>query len=98
MRLVLGPKQFVWALVEPMARNYIKDTDGELGYQPINLIITQKDLKPVEIELSEWPAWAQKQINTSVSSGQLIDLDAKIRESKPEVAAEESKGKSSKKK
>jgi hypothetical protein len=49
LELSLG-NQYVWALSHPMAKDFIKVSD-EPGYQEVNLILSQSNPGPVEIEL-----------------------------------------------
>lgn len=77
LELSLGT-QFVWALVEPRGKEFIKVTRKEKGYQEVNLILTQSHPGPVKIHLEDFPAWAQKQIKAAVRSGQLINTGDKI--------------------
>lgn len=84
LELSLG-NQFVWALVEPLAKEYIKDTE-ELGYQNTNLILSQGNPGPVEVELEKLPEWAKIQVITAIKSGQLINTGDKITKvSEPKV-------------
>ena len=76
LSLTLGD-QFVWALVQPVATEYIKEA-SEPGYQALNLILTQSNPGPVEIELDDYPKWAQTQIKSAIQSGQLINTGDKI--------------------
>lgn len=76
LNLSLG-NQIVWALVQPMAVEYIKDSP-EPGYQSVNLILSQSSPGPVDVELEDYPKWAQLQIQTAIQSGQLINTGDKI--------------------
>lgn len=104
LELSLNKKHFVWALVHPMSREHIKITNNERGYQKVNLIFTQQYPGPVEVELEDFPTWAQKQILSAVKSGQLINTGDKIEPvlepeklDKPAKAEGKSTGKGSKK-
>jgi hypothetical protein len=76
LELSLG-NQFVWALVEPLSKEFIKDVQ-ELGYQRTNLILSESNPGPVKIELETLPAWAKAQVITAIKSGQLINTGDKI--------------------
>lgn len=76
LSLSLG-NQIVWALVQPVATEYIKDSP-EPGYQSVNLILSQSNPGPVEVVLEDYPSWAQEQIQSAVESGQLIHTGDKI--------------------
>jgi hypothetical protein len=78
LSLSLG-NQIVWALVQPLAMEYIKEAP-EPGYQSVNLILTQSNPGPTEIELESYPQWAQLQIHSAIQSGQLINTGDKISE------------------
>ena len=55
LKLSLGD-QFVWALVQPTARAFIKETD-ESGYQATQLILSQSQPGPVEVVYENLPGW-----------------------------------------
>ena len=77
LQLSLG-NQFVWALVNPLGKGFIKETRHERGFQEVNLIFTQSQPGPVKIYLDDYPAWAQTQIKSAIRSGQLRSTGAKI--------------------
>lgn len=77
LELSLG-NQFVWALCEPHAKEFIKVTRAELGFQQANLILSQANPGPVKIHLEDFPTWAQLQIKSAVRSGQLVNTGDKI--------------------
>ena len=77
LQLSLG-NQFVWALCEPRAKEFIKVTRLEPGYQECNLILTQAHPGPIDIDLDHFPGWAQLQIKSAIRSGQLINTGDKI--------------------
>lgn len=84
LQLTLG-NQFIWALVEPLAKEYIKEAD-EVGYQSTNLILTQSNPGPVEVELEALPKWARVQVITAIKSGQLVNTGDKIfKASEPQI-------------
>lgn len=85
LELSLAPAQFVWALAEPISRQFIKNTRNELGYQDLNLILSQSNPGPVKVDLANYPEWAQKQIHLAIQSGQLVDTSVKIEDVKPQV-------------
>ena len=84
LQLTLG-SQFVWALVRPLGKEYVKVTNSEKGYQNVNLILTQASPGPVKVRLEDFPVWAQMQIKSAVRSGQLINTGDKI-DAAPESA------------
>lgn len=88
LKLSLGD-QFVWALVQPTARDFIKETD-ESGYQATQLILSQSQPGPVEVVYENLPGWAQKQVAEAIKSGQLTNAGDKI-EAKAEKKAEAKK-------
>ena len=88
LKLSLGD-QFVWALVQPTARAFIKETD-ESGYQATQLILSQSQPGPVEVVYENLPGWAQKQVAEAIKSGQLTNAGDKI-EAKAEKKAEAKK-------
>ena len=88
LKLSLGD-QFVWALVQPTARAFIKETD-ESGYQATQLILSQSQPGPVEVVYENLPGWAQKQVAEAIKSGQLTNAGDKI-EAKVEKKAEAKK-------
>lgn len=91
LELSLG-NQFIWALVHPTAREHVKITNGEPGYQDINLMFSQSYPGPVKVHMEDFPVWAQVQIKTAVKSGQLINtgdkIDAVIEPSKSDKSVE----------
>lgn len=89
LQLSLG-SQFVWALVHPHAKEYVKISESEIGYQDVNLILTQANPGPVKIALEDYPTWAQAQIKTAVRSGQLINTGDTIDEVLEPVAVAKS--------
>lgn len=76
LKLSLGD-QFVWALVQPTARAFIKETD-ESGFQATQLILSQSQPGPVEVVYENLPGWAQKQVAEAIKSGQLTNAGDKI--------------------
>jgi hypothetical protein len=76
LSLSLG-NQIVWALVQPLAMEYIKEA-SEPGYQSVNLILTQSNPGPTDVDLEKYPKWAQLQIHSAIQSGQLINTGDKI--------------------
>jgi hypothetical protein len=76
LELSLGD-QFIWALVEPLGKEYIKSAD-EPGYQGLNLILSQDNPGPISIELEALPSWAKTQVLTAIKGGQLINTGDKI--------------------
>jgi hypothetical protein len=85
LQLSLG-EQFVWALVQPMTKGFIKETD-EFGFQETQLILSQAQPGPVEIVYEDLPQWAQIQVVHAIRSGQLTNAGDKI-ESKAEGKVE----------
>jgi len=90
LKLSLPQDRFVWALVHPISQEYIHLNEG-VGYQECKLIISQADVQPVEIDLDEYPQWAQTMILTSIRSGELVntgDPIEKIKEAKEDISIE----------
>lgn len=81
LKLGLPTGKVVWALAHPVSKEYIHGQSG-VGYQQDKLIITGET--PVEIELDDFPKWAQAQIVTSIHTGELINTgESHIRQKKP---------------
>lgn len=77
LELSLGKDQFVWAVVNPLGKSHIK-TSPEPGYQTTNLILSQSNPGPVQVELEEYPSWAKAQIIKGINGGQLVNTGDKI--------------------
>ena len=71
LKLSLPKGKVVWALAHPVSRNYIHEVRG-VGYQECQLIVTEKD-QPVEVNLDDYPTWAQSMIITSLGRGDLVN-------------------------
>lgn len=88
LKLSLPEDRFIWALSHPVGKGYIHHNDGT-GYQECKLIISQADNQPVEIDLENYPKWAQSMIKNSIRAGELINDGDPIDESKRETKQEE---------
>lgn len=101
LKLSLPEDRFVWALVHPVSNEYIHSNEG-VGYQECKLIISQADAQPVEVNLDEYPEWAQVMILTSIKSKELVntgDSIQEIKKAKEDVSIKEvKKSKTTKKK
>ena len=102
LELQLAPKTFVWSLVNPSdPKKFLKQTN-EPGYAAIGLILSQQTPGPVEVVYEDLPTWAQKQVQTAIRSGQIINTGDKIESpAEPvttEKAAKDSETKTSSKK
>ena len=87
LKLGLPTGKVVWALAHPVSREYIHDQSG-VGYQAQQLIVTET-AQPVEIELDDYPRWAQAQIVTSIHRGELINTgESHIRKKKSQEKKE----------
>jgi len=82
LKLGLPTGKVVWALAHPVSKEYIHGQSG-VGYQEDKLIITGDML--VEIELDDYPRWAQAQIVTSINRKELVNTgESHIRPKKSE--------------
>jgi hypothetical protein len=77
LKLSLSKDRFLWALVHPLGKNFIKPS-VEPGYQEVNLILSQSNPGPIAIDLEDYPDWARKQIVTAVKGGQLLNTGDKL--------------------
>jgi len=83
LKLSLPEDRFVWALSHPTSREYIHQHNAA-GYQECNLIISQENVQPVEVNLDDYPKWAQMMIRTSIRSGLLLNSGDSLDEVKLE--------------
>ena len=81
----------------PIVLEYIHNQYG-VGFQDCNLIITQANLEPVEVNLDDYPEWAQDMIITSIKTGELINTGESIKPKKEEESVPTKKKKVAKKK
>ena len=88
LKLSLPESKMLWALNNPVSNEYIKSEGGK-GYQDCSLIITHLMEQPVEVELNEYPQWAQVMIKTAVHRGDLINTGESIVAKPAEAKAEE---------
>jgi len=81
LKLSLPKDKYIWALSNPVSNEYIQDNDG-IGFQKCNLIIAAADKQPVEINIEDYPRWAQSMIKRGIRTGQLINtgdsIDVKV--------------------
>lgn len=68
--LSLKPELMFWSLQHPLSREYISPITG-LGFQEHVLIFTDADRGPKEVNLNNYPEWAQDMIMSGINTGVL---------------------------
>jgi hypothetical protein len=72
LKLTLPKDKVIWAAAHPYSREYIHSDSG-VGYEKKPIIVTVKN-QPVEVELDDYPKWAQEMVMTSLRKGELINI------------------------